>query len=620
MRFAAVFTAATILLQLPRAWTASDDPCTVYIAKASSDDAIVPVSFYAGVDFAANMTIGNPELGIHWVDLAENTKGVSPPFDNVIQDHCWTPSEITSQFEDNSGDNGYVFLSGLGFAGSINPGIFNARWNRTAVFNRYRTLDVTSALDWRKDAMTCAVSDFFNVQLTSTTAIRAGSEIFPFFGDAWLQSKEESAANDPNIRLKRHFDKAEEVLSQYAALIAKHKDFFTEDRAQDYWDFIVNDVIQDEKVRSLLPASYHKISETLGKSLISYQYANVERSLEYLSSHGTCMDNLVQGAKSTIPGAGRGAFAKRAISKGDIVAAAPLVRLYKHHLHTFPIDEVTKERLDEVPELQLLMNYVLGHPKSPFVFYPYGTGVNLINHATHGQFVPNVKFVWSEKEYHNAKYLEMDLETIENEGLSPLVHVMDIVATSDILAGEEILLDYGQSFDQSLKQFILAYQESISEFSIGNESAAVLNAKNEPFRTVKDQVSSPYPDDIDIICYYDNEAARPFDSSSLEFLKDVEPKIDPSITPLLSYVDGLNGIDRHCDILHIMDVDGEGNEPRYLVRVRSDGDDVYVADVPHSAILFVDIPYSSPSQGTGSFRHYIEIPDEVFPKAWKVDS
>jgi hypothetical protein len=597
----------------------SDDPCTIYIAKASSDDAIVPVSFYAGVDFEANATIGNPELGIHWVDLTQNTKDVIPPFQSVLQDHCWTPSEITSHYEDVTGENGFALLSGMGFAGSSSPGIFNAKWNHTAVYNRYRGLGVEAALDWRKDPMACAVSDFFNVQLKSTTAIHAGSEIFPYFGEVWLQSKEDIANDDPEIMLNKHFEKAEEVMKQYAALLEKHNDFFIEDRAQEYWDLIRNSVISDNKVRKLLPASHQKISELLGKSLIPSQFPNTARSIDYLKSHGTCMDNLVQGAKSTIPGAGRGAFAKRSITKGEIVATAPLVRMYKHQMLIFPIDELTKERLNEPPEIQLVMNYVLGHPKSPFVFYPYGTGVNLINHATHDHFTPNVKFVWSEKDYHNSKYLDMDVETIEEARVSPFVHVMDLVATKDIVAGEEILLDYGKSFDQDLRQFTDAYQEKIPEFSLEKESAAVLNAKNEPFRTVQDQVSSPYPDDVAILCSYDQEAVRPIDSRRLELLKGVDPKIDGADAIILSYVEGLNTEEVRCEVLHITNVDGGQVEPRYIVRIHSTVDHVYIVDVPHKALLFVDLPYSSPALGSGSFRHYIEIPDNVFPEAWLVD-
>jgi hypothetical protein len=619
MRFVAIHLATFLLLRPAFSTSLSDDPCTIYIAKASSDDAIVPVSFYAGVDFAANATIGNPELGIHWVDLTQNIKDVIPPLDSNILSFCWTPSEISSHLEDKSGENGVIFMSGMGFAGSSSPGIFNAKWNHTAVYNRYRGLGVEAALDWRKDPMACAVSDFFNVQLISTTAIHAGSEIFPYFGEAWLQSKEEIANDDPEIMLNKHFEKAEEVMQQYASLLEKHKGFFIEDRAQEYWDLILNSVISDNKVRRLLPASHQKISELLGQSLIPSQLPNTLLNIEYLKSHGTCMDNLMQGAKSTIPGAGRGAFAKRAVEKGDTVAAVPLVRMYKQHLKSYLVDETTKERLNEPPEIQLVANYVLGHPKSPFVFYPYGTGVNLINHATHMDLTPNVKFVWSEKDYHDQKYLEMDIKTIEEEGVSPFVHIMDLVATKDIVKGEEILLDYGQSFDQYLRQFIDAYQKSMHEFLLGNESAAVLNAKNEPYRTIKEQISSPYPSDVLLLCDIDMEAASLVDSRTLEFLKDVEPKVDFIDSSVYSYVESSNSVEKHCDILHRIKEGDNENDPKYLVRVLSSGDLVYITDVPHNAFIFVDTPYSSPSQGTGSFRHYIGIPDDIFPKAWVVN-
>jgi hypothetical protein len=427
------------------------------------------------------------------------------------------------------------------------------------------------------------------------------------------------ANDDPEMMLKKHFEKAEEVIQQYATLLEKHKDFFIEERAQEYWDFMVNDVIQDEKVRRLLPASYQKISELLGKSIASFQNPNVERSLSYLRNRGTCMDNLVQGAKSTIPGAGRGAFAKRAMAQGEIVAAAPLLRMYKQHLRYFAIDEVTKERATDSPEIQLVVNYVLGHPKSPFVFYPYGTGVNLINHATHNQLTPNVKFVWSEKDYHDQKYLVMDIATIEEDGVSPFVHVMDLVATKDIMEGEEILLDYGESFDQHLRQFVDAYQRNLQEFSLGNESAAVLNAKNEPYRTIKEQMTTPYPSDVLLLCDIDVEAASLSDSSSLEFLKDVEPKVEFIDSSFYSYAESSNSVEKKCEILYHINSGDNENEPRYLVRVPSSGDFVYITDVPQSAFIFVDSPYSSPSQGAGSFRHYIGIPDDIFPKEWIVN-
>jgi hypothetical protein len=615
MIISTISTAAAVLYSA--VVTAASEPCSVYLAKASSDDAMIPVSMYAGVDFSINVTIGNPEMGIHLSDLQENIKGIKPPFNHIILDYFWTPSEIASQFEDTSADLGMTLLSGMGFAGSTSPGLFNTRWNHSVPYNRYR-MHPTSALDWRKDPMACAVSDFFNLQLRTTTAIKAGSEIFPFFGDSWLEGKEESIKNDPNSFSQKNFEKAEEIISQYAALLVKHKNFFTAERAQDYWDLIVNDVIQDEKVRKLLPASYTEVTNLVGKPLISSQHPNIERSLNYLMSHGTCMDNLVQGATSTIPGAGRGAFAKRAIANGDVVAGAPLIRMYRQHMPIYAMNESTKTKTEELDGEQLVINYVLGHPKSPFVFYPYGTGINFINHATHGQLVPNVKFVWSEKDYHDSKYLKMDIDAIEEEEISPFVHVMDVVATRDILEGEEILLDYGESFDQALNRFIEEYQASISEYSSGDASAAVLNAINEPFRTMKEQDASPYPEDIAVVCYYDDDASAPVsDASSFKTPNLEELGIDASSTTFFSYADSVDGVETMCDVLHV-DLDQE--EPTYLVRVRlSDvGNYAYVVDVPHSAILFLDKPYSSPAQGAGAFRHYIEIPDDVFPKTWMV--
>ena len=43
--------------------------------------------------------------------------------------------------------------------------------------------------------------------------------------------------------------------------------------------------------------------------------------------------------------------------------------------------------------------------------------------------------------------------------------------------------------------------------------------------------------------------------------------------------------------------------------------DVY--DVPHAAIRLINRPYHSDMHETGVFRHYIEIPDDMFPQAWR---
>jgi hypothetical protein len=52
-----------------------------------------------------------------------------------------------------------------------------------------------------------------------------------------------------------------------------------------------------------------------------------------LEENGQCMDNIKDGV-STIPDAGRGAFANRFIPKGGLVAPAPLIHIPDRSIFT----------------------------------------------------------------------------------------------------------------------------------------------------------------------------------------------------------------------------------------------------------------------------------------------
>ena len=51
-----------------------------------------------------------------------------------------------------------------------------------------------------------------------------------------------------------------------------------------------------------------------------------KRSLDWIKSKGSCLDNLVSQV-STLPDAGRGAFAQRFIPKGTTIVPAPLLQV-----------------------------------------------------------------------------------------------------------------------------------------------------------------------------------------------------------------------------------------------------------------------------------------------------
>lgn len=108
------------------------------------------------------------------------------------------------------------------------------------------------------------------------------------------------------------------------------------------------------------------------------RYSEYQRSIrtpEWLEKHGTCMDNLRAGS-SSIPQAGRGAFAHRPIQKGQVVAPMPLIHADRNLFHMY---EAPEESHPDMPDYQadhnrpvhqqLLLNYCFGHRDSQVGFY-----------------------------------------------------------------------------------------------------------------------------------------------------------------------------------------------------------------------------------------------------------
>ena len=80
-------------------------------------------------------------------------------------------------------------------------------------------------------------------------------------------------------------------------------------------------------------------------------YERSIRDLSWLEQHGQCMDNIKGGEKSQIsPDAGRGAFANRAISKGSLVAPAPLIHIDINSLKMFQSIMDENDPTKEIPD------------------------------------------------------------------------------------------------------------------------------------------------------------------------------------------------------------------------------------------------------------------------------
>ena len=204
-------------------------------------------------------------------------------------------------------------------------------------------------------------------------------------------------------------------------------------------------------------------------------------SLEFLEKEGKCQDHIRPGI-STIPHAGRGAFAARDLPKGTVVGYSPLIHIAvrgeqilevvyngeSHHgMDRFEFRDVSHDEEEDLDELiesasnyknrykkqDLVLNYSFGHRNSTLLLTPYGAMVNYINHksANDGDG-PNVRVQWPERDFvaHKQEWLSKDLNFLRDStdkiGLS-----FDYVALRDIKEGEEILMDYG---DEWVRHFI----------------------------------------------------------------------------------------------------------------------------------------------------------------------
>jgi hypothetical protein len=618
---------------------ATEDVCAVYIAKASSVRSPIPISFYSGVKMNKGEHVPVPDIGIHLVDFVQQNP--QTPLSASFLDIMWTPSELISQYEDMTGEGGLALPSGMAFSGTENPGVCNVRWDHSSVLHRYASKEPTGSLDYRTDALAGAITEHFGLKMITTDDVEEGMEFFPFFGETWFESKEEEASEQPTVFTKASYEKADAILIDFAKLLTKHEEYFTEhtDKAQEYWTLIRDDVVTNPKIRLLLPQEHAKVSEHAATGTAILRNNDIKRPLDYLQTKGTCADNIVQ-KESTIRGAGRGGFAKRALSKGDDVAPVPLVRFLRESLLMLERDGMNGVKQDsQVVAAQLAMNYVLGHPASNVVFFPYGMGVTLINHAIRGSGrSANVKMVWSDKEYHDKTYLDMDMNDILGKGLSEFVHVMDLVALRDIQEGEEFLLDYGAHFDYELTTFLAQFKPAGAEAA---PKASTLNLLNQVFRTKEEQLTNPYPSKIETFCYVDDAAATNIDLtvSSEEDesnpqdgdgeTKAVKPKPKMALPDDLTFLNSesdikiynisFDALEVECDVL-VRDENVPGSdEPLYLVRLihgHENEDKPYVVDMPQSSIIFLDQEYNSAMHNPEAFRHFIEIPTDIFPSGW----
>jgi len=343
------------------------------------------------------------------------------------------------------------------------------------------------------------------------------------------------------------------------------------------------------------------------------------RSLDWLYEYGYCQDHLRPGL-STIPQAGRGAFAARDLPANTVVGFAPLIHvgLHGNSLYTIEYNNVGgAPGIDK--RLDLVINYSFGHPNSTVLLTPYGSMVNYINHNSD---VPNVRLQWaSTKDFisHKPEWLRKDpvfLKNVRDQvGLS-----LEYIALRDIDEGEEVVMDYGPQWEE-------AWNEHAQQWKPLPEANKYQRAEdvNEPyFRTVHELGRRPYPTNVATLCL-GSYSGLGLDSKLIR-----NNKVRPTykwIPPLITEKDDIPP--RHYCVVVERNKDMDKNNNRknkapaykYTVDLKINATEsasswIRVVNVPPEGIGLYNLAYTNDWHMPNVFRHYIPIPNDIMPNAW----
>jgi hypothetical protein len=613
--------------------------CGVYLAISStSTDAEPKWGVFAGRDMQAGVPIGYGDIPIHTMDLVGNNLWVDPTTTKVIDDldvnflantvdwleqFLWVPHSSGGQFEDADVDARIVTaIAGTGLLGAYNPRMTNADWNHSSAYHREAWNEYPGASHPGRGAY----SNYYNLELATTEVIPAGKEIFVEYGENWHDENGEGKKKE--LLNKNDYDKVDKTIVKLIAFFDKYESSLDTESKDEIYKFLINDVMtaaagteKGVQIANMLPSDPSELKTVLESGgSVHLSSPNVVRSIEWLETNGRCMDNIRPGP-STIPYAGRGAFAVRDIKEGGLVAPVPLIHL-PHELifdmHSITIapnsdadddDDVRVREDHEVTGKQLLYNYVWGHRDSDLVFFPTGSVVNSINHSKEKV---NARMVWSDHPNNQKGWFNVTPGDLVKHGYLGLI--MEIVATKEIKKGDEIFLDYGDDWQAAWDKHVNEWEiREFGETGTWPMRALDLNQqhKSRPFRITGEEPS--YPDNVMFKCFLmvksppEGEPEKDEDGNKIRLWSEA----DSGKTNLVS--DNLfdcEPIKRHDDRI--------GGQYHYDVTWKSGREITRVVRVPHKAIVILDKPGTGDQHDSNAFRHWIGIPDDVFPEGpWR---
>jgi hypothetical protein len=414
-------------------------------------------------------------------------------------------------------------------------------------------------------------------------------------GDEWFLHR--SSILGP-IPVNGDLQKADRLLKNWNLLRTRHE----RTTSKVLWQNIIETFVWEspfKKTSRLLfsfPKTWDGMNYAIRKGIMGFHREQATRSLKWLEHHGICADNFRAGI-SDIPQAGRGAFATRFLPKNTIVAPLPLMHIpYRQRLNMY----LPEGNHSDVIGQQVLLNYCFGHKESTMLLCPYGPFTTFINHGRE----PNVKLRWSDpiRSSHSPEWLNKSIDDFTTQ--EGAVLSMELVAIRNIKKDEEILLDYGDDWEEAWNQHV--------EYWVPAKGADVYVSSEElnldltsRLKTVFEQIDDPYPFNLEL--FFDLAFQNWWDW----FYPLKKGKLSDYRINAGQYL-------VKCDIMKAY----LGHDDRFYYDAifsnpESEERHEWVKDVPREAFVFKDKPYTADFLQQNVFRHDMRIPDDIFPEAWK---
>jgi hypothetical protein len=548
-----------------------NDQCQLYLAESSIPNSGIGV--YTASDIKKGEFFGEQEMLIALSDRESRW---------LIKDVVWDLTLHPLLYYES--DGAQVFYPGFGAQVNCHFGLNN-------IDHGSPTFD-SAGLHRSKDPGAGAFTYWHGMPSIAARDIQAGEELLIDYGNEdWFDLRMESLGVIPR---ERDFLHADHIIRKMLEL-TRQSDSDEEDTVifNDLWGIVRN--VSSPAMQRALPERYGQLEEvlvSLGTARYSVGGLSSIRSQEWLNQNGMCMDNIYVNS-STIPQAGRGAFAKRFLPKGAIVSPAPVLQIHRGSLYR------------ESAGFELLYNYALGHPFSSVFLILYGTSVNFINHNGKN---PNVKLQWSTSSLHRKEFLELPSEQVLDAGFGLL---MECVALRDIEPHEEIFLDYGEEWESAWLDHVRTWEPIPGSEKYVSASDAV-----EAFGilTVEEQKSKPYPEHLQTACYF-------YHTSDTSYYDENE---DGSMW--VQWEEKNRDCLRWCNILERR-VEDDGSvyydalvSPQDSMLhedcILSEHGKIFISGIPNDAVTLVDESFSRDQYMPNVFRHYIRLSDDLFPTAW----